>query len=254
MALISPEMDILLLLLIVAFTPSIAYLIWIRGSEKQPVSAGKVLKAFLWGAIIAIIFSLILYIIFYMVFNSVPLREYEWLKKDASMQALFLAIVVAPFVEEFAKGLGVYIMRSGISELETGLVLGASSGLGFAATENFFYELYALREGGLETFILTAILRSVSSVLLHASATAWTGYGIANKRILNGLLIPYYLLAVLMHGTFNFFASFGVIYEQTFGAGAYLLGFALALSLAIFSIKYIRRKIIEINIIRARKV
>ncbi len=82
--------------------------------------------------------------------------------------------------------------------------------LGFAAMENIFYNSSALLNG-FDVFLMTALTRAVASTLLHASASAVLGYGIARAYI-NGArgrrtsYLPYYLAAVVLHGLFNAFA------------------------------------------------
>jgi ABC-type antimicrobial peptide transport system permease subunit len=60
-------------------------------------------------------------------------------------------------------------------------------------------------------------------------------------------LFPYYIAAVLMHGTFNFFASFGSIYESKYGPEAYLIGLAAAFIIAISGIAFVRAKIRQLD-------
>ena len=70
-----------------------------------------------------------------------------------------------------------------ITELEDGLIYGAVAGLGFSATENLFYG-YSFLSEGLAVFLILIIIRSFGGCLLHASATALTGYGYG-KSIIN---------------------------------------------------------------------
>jgi hypothetical protein len=92
---------------------------------------------------------------------------------------------------------------------------------------------------------MVAVLRSISSALLHGSATAISGWGVERGKFENRRLpiISCYLLAVLMHATFNYFASFGALYEGRFGDMGYLIGLAVVLLLAWGSIYYVRSKI-----------
>jgi len=104
---------------------------------------------------------------------------------------------------------------------------------------------------GVSVFIITAVARSLSSTLLHASASGVAGYGIARFRLsrsegtdVNWL---YYLgLAILMHAAFNFFAILGVIYTAG-GADAYFLGILVSVLLAVTAFNIIRRKIRELD-------
>ena len=65
------------------------------------------------------------------------------LAAGATVAIVVGAVIIAPFVEEFLKALG--MMRAGVKEevdeVEDGLVYGAACGLGFAATENLMYGL-----------------------------------------------------------------------------------------------------------------
>src|SRR5256886_2555823 len=53
-------------------------------------------------------------------------------------------LVVAPIVEEAAKGVGATAGRPQTQSKTDGLVYGAAAGLGFSATENLVYALAAL--------------------------------------------------------------------------------------------------------------
>src|SRR5207244_13024377 len=116
---------------------------WIRdtaryGREPWP----NLIRAFLWGAvfsvIVAVIFSLILAATLGQVgpLNTFLIRRFH----DPDVVFLIIgALIVAPIVEEAAKGLGVREGRPEIQGLLDGLVYGAAAGLGFSATETLIY-------------------------------------------------------------------------------------------------------------------
>jgi RsiW-degrading membrane proteinase PrsW (M82 family) len=165
-------------------------------------------------------------------------REYALFSENPSLETLVIVCVIAPFVEEGAKAYGILRKSEILSDVEGGLVLGAASGLGFAATENLLYEVSALQEG-FAVFIVLALVRSVSSSLLHASASAVSGYGIARKELGAGFsALPFYLLAVGMHALFNLLASIEVLME-----GASLFGLILVVLFAWGSVYLVRRRI-----------
>jgi len=199
--------------------------------------------AFGWGAIAAIIISVYLEL-------ALPARL-ETFRPARLSQDLYLAVVIAPLVEESAKILGVIPLSGGSSwEADDGLVFGATAGLGFAATENLIYEVNALAVGGFVAWVLIAILRIVTSTLLHASATAMSGWGLTKwraKRGVNGLLtfLVFLAIAMVMHGTFNLLASIGQIYSED--AAAALLSILLALIFALTVYRFTRRKIRELD-------
>src|SRR3990170_4711809 len=95
--------------------------------------------------------------------------------------------------------------------------------------------LELLLSNSLEVSLATIGVRSVSSALLHASASATFGYGIALDRLWPARfsVLPYYLLAVAMHSTFNFFASFDPLLTPVLGPDAALYGFGGAILLAV---------------------
>jgi RsiW-degrading membrane proteinase PrsW (M82 family) len=228
----------ILILFVAAFLPSVIYMILIRNTEKYEREPWRtVVKVFIWGAVFGVILAIIFSTILIILYNiAAPTRAYQITGEDYT-STFILAVIIAPFAEEFAKGLGVFSAGDELDEVEDGLIYGAACGLGFAATENIFYGAAAWAEGGFWVFFGTIIVRSIASVLLHASATAATGYGISRKRMYGGgFILPYYLLAVGMHALFNFFA----IMETLFGL-------ILAIMFAMVAIEFTRRKIHQLD-------
>jgi len=196
----------LLLLIILAVLPPIIFGIWIRNTEKYNRQRwGSIFLCFLWGATIAVIAAIILEFAL-----QVPLSMSF---KDNNTTGLLMVVAIAPFAEEFTKPLAVRLKRveREINELEDGLIYGAVAGLGFSATENLLYGWSFLSEGNvingfssvLIMFILFMAIRSFGGCLLHAAATAWTGYGIG-KTVINKTsafgTIPFFILACFTHG------------------------------------------------------
>ena len=228
-----------IVLFVAAFLPPIFYIIWIRNTERYEREPWRrIASTFVWGAVFGVILGVLFSVILILLF-SITLQGpiYEAITENSTYSTLFLVCVIAPVAEEAAKGLGVFTAGKDLDEVEDGLIYGASVGLGFAATENLLYGYLAWREG-VGIFIATVIIRSISSALLHASATSATGYGIGKKKILGRghYILPYYFLAVLMHATFNFFASM----ES-------LLSLFLAILFAIAAIEFTRRKIHQLD-------
>ena len=233
-----------LILIAVAFVPSVLYLVWIRNTERfsrEPY--GRLIKVFAYGAILSVGLAILLELVLMGLYSQNLERVYYYFGENPNLTTLVLACIIAPFVEELTKSVGVFRARRMMSELENGIVYGAAAGLGFAATENLLYEGTALLESGTEAFIATAVVRSLSSALLHASASSVFGLGIAKSTMNHSSWIPYYLLAVLMHGAFNFFASFGEIFYDQLGDTAYLIGLSAAFVIAIGGITAARAKI-----------
>ncbi len=224
-----------------------------------------VFRAFLWGAVIGVLVAVVLSIILDTILRFVLagtgefLRQFyvklaEVLETEFNIALFLLVVLVAPVAEELAKGLGVLRVRAHINEVEDGIVYGASAGLGFAATENLLYGAvayaFAISEGAGAQEALSASLavigvRSFSSVLLHASATSAFGYGVARSLLSGGRrsILPFYALAVFMHGAYNFFASFGELFAARYGEVASLIGFGAAVGIALLAVGLARAAI-----------
>ncbi|UCE81418.1 MAG: PrsW family intramembrane metalloprotease [Methanobacteriota archaeon] len=233
-----------IVIILVAFVPCIIYLAWIRNTEKfsrEPYA--RLISVFLFGAIGSVLVAVVFELILTIPFNDNIDRVYDYLGENPTIPVLVLACVIAPFVEEAAKGLGILRARRMMTELENGIIYGAAVGLGFAATENMLYETTALMEGGAQAFIATAVIRSVSSALLHATASSLFGLGIARKVLGTGGWLIYYLGAVAMHSVFNYAASFGTLYEDQLGEIAYLIGLCAALVIVFIGVSLMRGKI-----------
>ena len=132
---------------------------------------------------------------------------------DSVMTAIVVMAVVAPFTEEFLKGLGLMAMR-GHHEFDDalhGLHLGFAVGVGFAFVENWFY--LASRTDplsiGTSAWIGLAIYRSIFNALAHGSFSAVLGAGLGwaksqkwgNFSIL--AFLPGLVMAVVLHSLFN---------------------------------------------------
>jgi RsiW-degrading membrane proteinase PrsW (M82 family) len=205
---------------------------------------GRILFGFFNGATLSVGMAVIIEVILiYVIFSQAILPASELLGRYPGLDTLIIACIIAPFVEELTKAIGIMPLSRRARELEDGIIFGAVVGLGFAATENFFYETSAYAEGGAVLLVGTVILRTISSALLHASASAITGYGLAAKRFMNKSWLPYYLLAVLLHGIFNLAASSGPLLEGSFGESSYLIGLFAAITLALVAFSWSRRKI-----------
>ncbi|HTT73244.1 MAG TPA: PrsW family glutamic-type intramembrane protease [Thermoplasmata archaeon] len=247
----------LVLLILVSFLPALLYLAWLRQTERYATLGwGALFGAFAYGALFATIVAGVLEAVIVglgtAVSTNYPGPEFLFLNGNSNAGALFLVLVVAPFIEEALKASGVVANRAKIRLLADGPVFGASVGLGFGFFETFLYGLGAFVVGGLAAGIALILIRSVSSVLLHGSSTGMFGYGYARSRF--GVPGPgsgsYYLLAVTMHATFNALASLATILALVgitgigLDAGAILALFA-AILFAVTAIEHVRAVILS---------
>ena len=208
----------LLLLLIAALLPALAYLTWVRSTERfQREPWGALLSAFFYGAVFATIVAALLEAFLLgagtAFSQAYPAPEFTFLNGNSTLGTFFLVLVLAPVVEEALKASGVVRNANRIRLVSDGLVFGAAVGLGFGFFETFLYGFGAFLTGGLVAGLGLIVVRSLSSVLLHGSTTAMFGYGYAQQRLRgrSGFAGAYYLVAVVMHASFNALASLGAI-------------------------------------------
>ena len=241
----------LAIIALAAFVPTILLTLLVKNTERhEREPTGRTMLAFLRGATLSIGIALLIEIMLVYVFMDMDvLRMSELLGKYPQLSTLILACVIAPFAEEFTKLIGIYPFTKRAKELEDGIVYGAAVGLGFAATENMLYESSAYLAGGIAILITTIIIRTISSALVHASASAITGYGLSAKRFRRVSWVPYFLLAVLLHATFNLVASLGPLLEGNpdIGTDGYLIGLIAAVAMGVGAFVWIRRKIAVID-------
>jgi protease PrsW len=143
-------------------------LLWLDRLEAEPV--GQLLFAFGWGAVVATAFALLV--------NSYSLALLTHNGGDFSSTA----VLVAPWVEELAKGAAVLIVllwrRIEFDGVVDGIVYAGLAGLGFAFTENVLYLGRSLQESGTAGLAVTFVLRGVFGPFAHPMFTMATGVGL----------------------------------------------------------------------------
>jgi len=222
----------LVLLMVVAFLPPLMYVVWIRNTERYNREPWRpIVLCFLWGATIAVIAAFLL--------ETVLDVSLSLSLSDENTLGLALVVAVAPLVEEFTKPLALRMktVKKELDEPEDGFIYGAVAGLGFSATENLLYGFNFLSEG-LFVFIVLMAMRSIGGCLLHASATSLTGYGYGKTIMGHSTwlkILPYFLVAIALHGFYNLLVSMDITGVAT--------GLAVALLLVLITITFIRRRI-----------
>jgi protease PrsW len=240
----------LLVLVGSAFVPPLVFMAWIRNTARHGREPWRfVVKAFVWGAVFSVIVAIIFSLVLLATLGQIgPLTDFLARRIDDPDAVTFIlaAVIVAPIVEEAAKGLGVRVGRPEIQGLRDGLVYGAAAGLGFSATENLLYGIIRLLEGGdAAASLLLIAVRSFSSSFLHASASAVIGYGLAKSWLMRRTwaFLPFYLVAVIMHAIFNLTSVLGELYSVTYGGMARTISFWAAVAFAIAAITVVRIKL-----------
>jgi RsiW-degrading membrane proteinase PrsW (M82 family) len=213
---------------------------WLDRYEPEP--PGLLLFAFFWGATVAALAAAVL--------NTASLIAIARTGGGSGMDTT--AVLVAPWVEEAAKGAAVLLVlvfrRREFDGVVDGIVLAGLSGVGFAFTENVLYfgrAFLAGQEQSLTTGFFAAgftfVLRGVISPFAHPLFTAMIGIGLgiaartANPAVRWLAPLAGYLLAVLLHGAWNLSSLSGL---SGFFTGYLLImvpAFALTVAVATWS-------------------
>lgn len=191
-----------------AVVPTIVYVLvlwWFDRYEKEP--RRLLWTAFLWGAVPAIILSVVA--------ESVVGEPLAGLSEEGA--ELMSSSVLAPLIEELTKGLAVLMLflffRREFDNVLDGIIYGATVGFGFAMTENVFYFMDSFHEGGLESMSTLVLMRGVVFGLNHALFTSTFGAALGYARMSRRgfrrwVAAPVGLLGgMLLHGIHNLFAS-----------------------------------------------
>ncbi len=227
-------------LIIVAIVPAVGYLIWVRDTEtcrREPYSAliGVMIYGGTFAVAAAVILETLVQMALYLPGSPLSRGFGIFGPFDPTLEAILLAVIIAPVVEELVKATGVFTVYGRLNEIEDGIVYGEAVGLGFAVTENVLYFVVAFSQG-LDVLFVTVVIRSITSMVLHLSATSISGYGISRARILGSHGRPvgwlrYVGIAIVLHASFNLIASLGDIFQQNsdiLGLAGLILVFILA--------------------------
>jgi protease PrsW len=241
-------MTLALLSLLAAVVPMVFYLIviWkLDRYDREPL--WLVILNFLWGAVGAIIFGFLGSVLLLKTLSPVL---YSSLEKGLS------SIVIAPFVEEIAKGAFLLFVTSPMKDFDNmtdGVVYGASIGLGFGMTENFLYFLNAT--GDIDMLLSLIVVRSIFSAVMHACSTAAFGAIIGyakfdTKRKKGWIISSGLLLAMLIHFVWNYSVQPGRD-SMSFMFGAIFILFSVIVMFGLFQVslrtegKLIKRELQE---------
>ena len=180
----------------------VACYFWLDRWEPEP--SRLLLLAFLWGASVAIVVSLILEL--------------------ASSEVLGTGVVlvlIGPAIEEAAKGAFLLVMLTGVRRREfdgvvDGLVYAGFSAVGFAFVEDIGYVAQSFSQGT-EATLATVIMRLVLAPFAHPLFTSMIGLGVGlavsrpQQRGRWRYPLIGYLAAVTLHALWNGSLVFGFV-------------------------------------------
>lgn len=175
---------------------------WLDHHEKEPW--WLLALVFLWGAVPAIAISLVIELIL-----DIPISVLgQGLAYEVAGSS-----VVAPAIEEVAKGLAVFgvllFVRRELDNVLDGIVYGAMAGLGFALTENLFYFIGSLAEGGWGSWAFVVFIRAIIFGLNHAYFTGIAGAAVGYARLSKNSIVQISVpllglgLAIIFHSIHN---------------------------------------------------
>lgn len=230
----------LFIILIATIVPTYLYVrlfYWADCYEREP--RWLIAIAFMWGALPAIIASLI----------------GEMVLASPMGNGLIEDALFAPVIEEVTKGFALllifWFIRREFDGVLDGLIYGSMIGFGFAMVENFLYFIGAYDHGGFGNLTIIFFLRTVLFGLNHAFFTSFSGIGLGLARESKNWLARWIwppiglLFAVIAHSLHNFGAS---IAEQN-GLGLLLsllvamVGFFVVLLTILLAWRYERNSI-----------
>jgi len=144
-------------------------------------------------------------------------------------------LMVAPVVEELAKGLFLFftVPRKGYYNITDGFIYGGAIGLGFGMTENFLY--FIADSSNLIMFVELIIMRSFFSATMHMICTGTFGAFLYMAKSGKSVAVSAFpaagfIIAVMIHFIWNFTVSSGL----TIFIGILFILFSLVLFFTVF--------------------
>ena len=215
----------------------IMLLLWIDRYESEPL--WMLTTVFLWGALVAVFIAIIL--------NTINGAIVSAVTNSAQIGENFGAVISAPIVEESSKAFILFVLffwkKDEFDGIVDGIVYAGMVGLGFAMTENILYYGRAV-SGGAESLTFIFILRGMAAPFSHPLFTSMTGIGLGWSRQSNNGFVKVvapvlgFMLAILLHGTWNGTATYGG--AVGFFAGYFLImgpTFIITLMVVFFSLR-----------------
>ncbi len=187
-------MNFLILNISLAVVPALILLVYFYRKDKQkkePVS--MILKVFSFG-FLSVLPAIVIEML---VLQFFPARF-------STVNIILRAFIVAGLVEEGIKLKTVLIVAypsKNFDEVTDGIVYTITASLGFALFENIFYSFGP---------VSTLLLRAVTAIPLHATASGIMGYYIGKSKFgSSNLKYKGLFIAVLIHGLYDFFLFYG---------------------------------------------
>lgn len=228
------DLNQILNIILLALPPVLfwGYFYYVKDS-KEPEPLRLLIKAFVFGSIVGILFALIASIF----------ENYEGI---FVLNTMWMLIVLA-FFEEAAK-LGVLMQLTkakaiDVDQVVDGVIYAVCIALGFAFVENiyFFMQYIAFAERGAELYGVY-IIRGFGTMLAHTIFSGLAGYYFVLGKVKKKPLWIYGLiLAGVLHVVFNYFMSASIGNFNLAYLDIILLGVSLRFLLGLIRANYLKR-------------
>jgi RsiW-degrading membrane proteinase PrsW (M82 family) len=179
--------------------------------------------AFAWGALVAVLFSIVANTLFAIVTAIIAIV----IGLPPELGNVAAAVISAPFFEEGSKGVGLLILliffRRYFDDILDGIVFAGVIALGFATVENVLYYGRGINSGGAFGLALLFFMRGILSPFAHATFTSLTGIGCGiareSHKTFVRIVMPIlgYGGAVSLHMLWNGMAFLGVFLIRGLG-------------------------------------
>ena len=218
-----------------AVIPAVLLVVYFyRKDRLKPEPKELITKTFFLG-VLSIVPAIILELMLQLWFSALASYPYVF--------AFIRAFIVAALVEELLKFTVVrfYVYKKeAFDEVMDGIVYTVVAGLGFACLENIMYVM--------KTNMFVAVVRAFTAVPMHAFAAGIMGYYIGKARFAGskseegGFIRKGILLAVLIHGLYDFLLFVMPITARSFGSYVAIGIGLLNVPLLIWAFVHIKKK------------
>jgi protease PrsW len=210
------------------------FLIWkFDRYDREPFSL--VLRNYLWGALGAVLFSIIGSDLLY---TAISIFIYD----EAVLDNIQI-ILIAPLVEESTKGIFLLftIASKKFDNMTDGIVYGGAIGLGFGMTENFLY--FITYGDTLQNWIMLVVIRTLFSGVMHGVSTATLGAFLGYAKFKDIWFKIFAFAAGLSTAIFiHFMWNLSVSFRETTLLGFIFLGASVIVMLVVFTFSIAKEK------------
>jgi len=209
-----------------------------RQDRADPETWAQTLVMLLVGCGVALYAGMVNVTVLEFFFPGLELADLVRADGSITLASLVAVSVLPPILEESLKfavlWLAVY-SKPQFNQIADGVIFGIMVGLGFSIVENIDYML-ASSQISAGSLLVTTVIRTVATTMLHITATGFAGYGLARAKFLGREAyagVAFYLgVAILLHAIFNASVSFDY---------GILVGFSITLAALIYLFTLVHR-------------